>query len=600
MGGNFQRAYTNSLRNRARTGLIFGYAPVSNDPIQDAVEQLLLGKADDANRNIGDTHRHLFQNSVGFYAQDEWKLKPGFTLSFGLRYDINGALSEQNNIGSNFFPSTGKEVVLGQGISRLYNLDLTDFGPHAGFAWDIFGNGKTALRGGYSMAYDIFNMAALAAPMSFAGARAGSFSEPNLGAFASFSVDETGEGALPFNNPMSTCLDPATGEGDYVCFGQGPIFGASPSGAPPYNSFAVDNNLKTPRLNNYSLSVQQQVARNNVVTIGYSGQRGQNLLMYRDLNASPIGSPCDSPSSCDEFRPFAATQPDRRHIIQATNAGSSQYDSMQVSYNQRGWHGINTQYNLTWSKCFDSNSANRGGAGNYPQANNPFNPDDSRGLCDHDVRLNFNVGGVYSFPNIPGLGKYLGNGWEISTIYTGLTGRPFSALLGGGSDLSGQGLTSGSIRADWDGTPIRYNKRNPDQYVNESFTAPDQLDPCGDPGAADPDNPGHFLGGLPLSPFYAPCAGTIGTSRRNQLTGPGLSQWDVTLLKDTKIGEHVTIQARWEVYNVLNRANFFYLPDESLGGSFGQITKTSDVASGNPVIAQGGPRNMNFGLKVIF
>jgi hypothetical protein len=97
---------------------------------------------------------------VGFYAQDEWKLKPGFTLSFGLRYDINGALSEQNNIGSNFFPSTGKEVVLGQGISRLYNLDLTDFGPHAGFAWDIFGNGKTALRGGYSMAYDIFNMAA--------------------------------------------------------------------------------------------------------------------------------------------------------------------------------------------------------------------------------------------------------------------------------------------------------------------------------------------------------------------------------------------------------------------------------------------------------
>ncbi len=149
-----------------------------------------------------------------------------------------------------------------------------------------------------------------------------------------------------------------------------------------------------------------------------------------------------------------------------------------------------------------------------------------------------------------------------------------------------------SVRAAYDGTPIQYNKRNPDQYVVETFTAPGQLDPCGRDGGGD--------GGLPLSPFYQPCPGTLGNSRRNMLTGPGLSQWDMSLIKDTKISERLSVQLRWEVFNILNHGNFYYLPDYTLGSSFGTITKTSDVASGNPVIAQGGPRNMNFGLKFIF
>jgi hypothetical protein len=311
-----------------------------------------------------------------------------------------------------------------------------------------------------------------------------------------------------------------------------------------------------------------------------------------------LGSPCSSASDCDSFRPFATSFPELRHIIQATNLGHSKYDSLQVSFNQRAWHGIDTQYNLTWSKCFDTNSVNRGGAGDYPQINNEngtpgsVNVRDTYGLCDHDVRLNFNVGGVYNLPAIHALGKHLGDGWRLSTIYTAISGRPFTALLGGGGDPSGQGLTGTAIRAAWDGTPIHYNTRNPDQYVVETYTAPGQPDPCGN---VDVQN-----GGLPLSPFYVPCDGTAGNSRRNQLIGPGLSQWDVTLSKVTKVTERVNIEFRWEVFNVLNRANFHYFPDNTLGATFGTITKTSDVAVGNPVIAQGGPRNMNFGLKLTF
>jgi hypothetical protein len=100
------------------------------------------------------------------------------------------------------------------------------------------------------------------------------------------------------------------------------------------------------------------------------------------------------------------------------------------------------------------------------------------------------------------------------------------------------------------------------------------------------------------------------------LTGPGLSQWDMSLYKNTKITEKLSVELRWEVYNLLNRGNFHYFPDNNVLGScttvlagggcdpsehaFGTIVKTSDVAAGNPVIGQGGPRNMNFSLRFTF
>jgi hypothetical protein len=223
-GGNYQSAYTNSLRNQARTGLDFGYflgyaSGISGDPIQDSVEQLLLGKADVANRHFGDTHRHIFQHSVGFYAQDDYKIRPRLTINYGLRYDLNGAIGESNNIAANFFPDRGL-VQVGKGIGRLYNLDVADLSPHFGFAWDVLGTGRTALRAGYSLTHDLPNFGAFASPYSFAHSRAGAFTQPNLNFFG---VTLTGDvangiGTLPNpNDPTATCFDPVTGTGDYIC-----------------------------------------------------------------------------------------------------------------------------------------------------------------------------------------------------------------------------------------------------------------------------------------------------------------------------------------------------------------------------------------------
>jgi hypothetical protein len=583
-----------------------------NDPthVTDDVEQLLLGKADNADREFGDTHRHITQNSIGFYAQDDWKIKPRLTLNFGLRYEINGTIRDKNSLEANFFPPPGPGFVqVGKGIDGIHNVDYRDFGPHVGFSLDVFGNGKIALRGGYSLSYDVPNFGTLASPYSFAHAHAGIFTQPSMGnvSVANLADVASGVGNLPLpNDSTSTCYDPNARAGDYICFDaavNGTLFAINP---PVVNGFSVIRDFKTPRYHNFNLSVQDELFRNNVVTVAYSGQRGRDLVIYHDLNASPLGSPC-SGSDCGPFRPYAGLfTPELQHVIQATNQGYSQYDSLQASFNQRGWHGLDTQYNLTWGKCYDLNSVNRGGQGDYPQINNDGtghpNFRDGWGLCDHDVRLNFNIGGVYVLPNIHALGSRLGSGWELSTIFTAISGRHFSVFKNGGSDPSGQGLTGSAIRAAYDGSQIHYNPRNPDAYAVENFTVEDQLDPCGRQGAPDPNNPGHFLGGQALSPFFVACSGTVGNSRRNMLIGPGLSQWDMSLMKKTKISERVSFELRWEVYNVLNRANFSLSSINNTAGSafFGTLSQTPDVSAGNPVIAQGGPRNMNLALKIIF
>ena len=616
LGGNFQRAYTNSIRNFARTGLAVGYFsyyasvvppqysypyPYGSASVQNDVEQLLLGKADFANRSFGDTHRHITQNSIGFYAQDDWKIKPRLTLNYGLRYEINGTVRDTNNLEAVFDPTKGF-LKVGKDVGAIHNVDYGDFGPHVGFAWDVLGSGKMAVRGGYSLSFDVANFGALAAPYSFSHARTGVFTQANLAFFNdshySDVANAVGGGGprnlgLTPNDPSATCYDPVANVGDYFCFDattNGPLYGANPAGAPPFNAFSVVRNFKTPRYHNFNLSIQDELFRNNVLTVTYSGQRGRDLLIYYDANASPIGSlvtddpsnihVCSTETECDPFRPLATAFPDIRHVITATNAGTSQYDSMQVSYNQRNWRGLDTTYNLTWSKCFDLNSVNRGGQGNYPQINND-NPvgstelahpnfQNNRGLCDQDVRLNFNVSGVYELPGIPHLSKWAGKGWQLSTIFTALSGHPFSVFKNGTSDPSGQGLTGTAIRGSFGGGPITYHTRDPDAYLVANFVTPD--------------------------------AGTVGNTPRNFLISPGLAQWDLTLAKNTKINERVTVELRWEVYNVLNRANFsrFSFDNGINDSGFGTLAETPDVAAGNPVIAQGGPRNMNLALKIKF
>jgi len=550
-GGNVQRSSTKSLRNRARTSIdITG----GGDDV-DALVGLLLGRFDDAGRSFGSTNRLIQQNSLGLFVSDDWKISPRFTLNLGLRYDISGALGERDNLGSNFLPDRGL-VDLGKGIDRLYDVDKNNFGPRLGFSWDLSGNGRSALRAGYALTYDIPNFGSIHAPRTaFAGSRTGAFTQINQGIF---SVFLSGDLSVPPDDPAATCIDPNTGTGgDYVCARPGvPLYGAKPGGSPPFSAFSVVPNLQTPKYHLFHATLQHELFRNNVVTASYVGSRGRDGLMYRNINARPIGG---------GTRPFARF-PDLGTIIQLTNDSRSWYDSLQLSYRQANWHGINTQYNFTWSRCRDYVSINRASRTNFPQRNNPYDPADSKGPCSYEVPKNFNASGTYKVPKI-GTGR-MGDGWELATVFTAVNGTPFSPNLGS-RDPSGQGVPA--IRANCNAA-VEYKLRDPNHYVANAAQA-----------------------------FSVPPNGTVGTCQRNVGRGPGLSQWDVSLVKMTRITERAKLQFRWEVFNVLNRANFGGLLTTNVRSSnFGKIGSTPDVDAGNPVISQGGPRSMQWALKLLF
>jgi hypothetical protein len=593
-GGNYQYASSFSLRNRSRTSF-----DTYQGDFQTVIDEFLAGRFDEAARSFGDTSRHLFQPSMGLFFQDEWKITPRVTVSYGLRWDVNGALGDADKNASNFFPCAPPEptvcaptgftnglVRLQQGFPRLYNLDLKDFGPRAGLAWDIFGNGKTALRIGYSMAYDVANFAAISAPYSFQGARAGAFTNSNLGVFSVDAAANADPSVLFEAFGPNTCYNPATNttSPDFVCIGPQPgspnpatpfqTFGANPTSTPPFNIFGTVPDLKTPRIQYYSATIQHELFRNNAITVSYLGSHATDTLQMRGLNNRPIG--CRGQSTGDCARPFdSAFQdngvPEFKYVMQLTNDGYQRYDALQATYRQRDWHGLNTMVNFTWSNCIDTNSTNRGGSSTVPIEENPYNPSSNQGPCDTDVRLNFNTGVVYDFPRVHALGR-LGEGWQIGSVVTALTGRPWTALLSSSANRSGQDRVY--ERPDCSGVRPIYQFSDPN---SPSITNVDAI-------------------------FSTPAENTIGTCGRNAFRGPKFTQWDFNVVKTTKLTERLGLQVRLEVFNLLNHPNFKPSPASSTFGSdsFSTYSQTPDIASGNPFLSQGGARAAQIGAKIIF
>src|SRR5256884_3588431 len=243
--------------------------------------------------------------------------------------------------------------------------------------------------------------AAILAPSLYQGARAGAFPNPDLGVF---SVTADGNASLGTNLSTlfeafapNTCYNPAvnTQSPDWVCIGPQPgspnpttafqTYGANPTGTPPFNAFGTVSPLRTPRIQYYNATIQHELFPNNVLTISYIGAHGTNMLLNRQLNLRPIGcfdsanggqqtglpgTPTNSTTlNCN--RPLDSVfqtggVPTFQYVNQLTNDGFSRYNSMQVSYRQRNWHGPKTIVNFPRSNCIHTHSLKPGGSSPRP------------------------------------------------------------------------------------------------------------------------------------------------------------------------------------------------------------------------------------------
>ncbi len=605
LGGQYQNAYTKSRRDRARSDLSFysygfyycAYATTCNPAFASvgqsnhvaALNELLLGLTDGSSRVFGVTDRRISQKALGLYVQDSWKVKPSFTLELGVRWDIASALGEAQDQGSNFLPDDPKAATSGPNVGfvtlsqqPLYKKDKNNFGPRVGFAWDLYKNGKVVLRGGYSLNYDLPIFSTLHAPQTFitawSGAKSGFFTQVPEGNSAVSVFENT-----PDSN--KTIFNGGTQPNDlcnfFVCLAPGVnIYGDQTALTP--SVVQVVRNFQTPMNHAYNLTLEEELRHNLSISIAYVGTAGRDLVNWRDLNACPI-----SPDACTPDRqPLTALFHDStgaplyNHVLQLNNDGYSNYNSLQTSMKVRDLHGLTGQANFVWSRALDTGSANRG-YDFLSEYQNPYSVAKNYAPSDFDTPWNANFTAVYAVPRLYSLPKLVGDGWQLNSIFRAQKGRPLTAYVRG--DPSGQGLAT--TYANYDGTPLDYDLRNPNRLFN-------------------------------VAGFSLPDPGTVGTAGRNSLRAPGISQLDMSVFKSFKFSERYTVMFKWEVFNVLNHsmfatgtgkittcslnANSHAIPGTCAGG-FGTSTDTPDVGNAlNPVLGGGAARNMNFGIEVKF
>jgi hypothetical protein len=557
VGGSWDIAYNRSVRNQARTTLT---ANGSSGGDVDALVGLLLARFESANRSFGQTERHMSQKSIGVFINDDWKLSSRVTVSAGLRYELFTPVAERDNLATNFFPDRGLVQLGTSGLDQLYKADKNNFGPRAGVAWDPMGDGRTSVRVGYALTYDSAQIGVV---------HPGLFNTPSLGVF---SVSLSQQPRTVPELAGVTCVNPnnSTAGGDYVCVQPGvPIFGSSPTGAPPFNIFRVPDDFHLGYYHYFHATAQREILRNNSVTVSYVGSRGNDLVWRRNINSPPLGSPTSG--AVDSRRPYFGQFPQFRNITEYTNDGKSWYDSVQFSFRQNSWHGINTQYNYTLAKCTDYNSGNRDGATEV--AMNPYDPTANEGPCAFDIRHNFNAGGSYGVPGTS-LG---GSALTIGAVFTALSGRPFT-FGQGTTDNTGQGVNNS--RADCLADPI-YD-------FSLGYLFPDL-------------NTSRSAITNASAAFANPATGRLGSCSKNAGRGPKFAQLDLNIVKEFKLRGSSRIQARWEIFNLTNRVNLGgFLSTSTRSASFGKIGSTPDVDRGNPVLGTGGPRAMQWALKVLF
>ncbi len=504
--------------------------------------------------------------ALNWFVQDDWKISPSFTLNFGLRWEFNNGYTELHDQvatirpgqQSTVFPTAPVGMVYAgdTGISRsTYGEDYNNFAPRVGFAWDVFKNGKLAVRGGYGIFYD--------APYSELTLQFLGVPPYGLQAIVSGTTDYTNPYPNSVNNPIPNPFP-------FVPVARGGSYDYST--VAPVSITRMNPDFRTPYGQMFNLSAQYQLQKDWLVDVGYVGSTGSKLLGRTQYNYA-IAGPGATSANTDGRRILNQNNPQNEQYGGAVFGGitdqfsgtSSSYNSLQVSLTKRFSRGFQTTQAYTWAHGIDNASGVRSSS---------LRPDDynaDRGNSETDIRHRYVATYIYELPFFRDqqgvVGRVLG-GWGVSGVTTFQTGMPFNITEPQDRALNG----AGGQRPDYiNGTLTFFDPRNTNAVPGKLNA---YFDGTGGGTGTAATNP--FFRRVGSSASWAAGAGRYGSLGRNVFHGPGINNFDLAVFKRFKIMESHRVEFRAESFNAFNHTQFG-LPSGNIGATtFGRITTTRD------------------------
>jgi hypothetical protein len=551
-----------------------------------------------------DINRYFLYNTLGFYAQDDYRINSRLTVNMGLRYEFMTTPQEAKgrqyairNLTTDSAVLPGGELASWIRGPVMQNRTYWNFSPRLGLAWDVFGDGKTAIRGGGGIYYDVGNLG-------------GAFNNEADGSYPAMFYTLTN----PKNAVVTFPITP-------------PTLASVLSSNLANNTVTIDYKAGQPHIIQYNLTVQRQLARNTAISVAYVGTLGAHL--WQQLEGNPtiptavvngVQYWSDSVPLCEIGAiPTCRVNPNFGTVNTNNTVGVSYYDSLQMVVNKRLSRGLEAQGAYTYGHSLDTPigqliTADCGGAPGMDTGVSSNTREYDYGPSCFDVRHNFRLSLLYHFPNLKSNGvlSKVGDGWWMGNIVSVQTGLPFTPILATNRSNSGnlgvmpdrvdintQAIAQGTALTNGESGAyvaaanfIPYNPRsvitgNPNQWFNPYMFHMQPMVSC-------PNN-------------AALTCGTLGEAARGILRGPALGDWDFSLVKDTPaslFGKEGSVEFRAEIFNILNHTNFG-MPNSatvfngatSVLGAYqqaplegvGQITTTVTTS-----------RQIQFALKLIF
>jgi hypothetical protein len=598
------------------------------------LEAFLAGTPKAAGILGGDPIRNISQWLYAGYAQDDWRITKRVTVNLGLRYELQGVPTEANNLFGNWEPSVGFEQI-GKNISSIYKRDGTDFSPRLGVAWDVTGKGTTVVRAGGSIVYDLLAMSTYmsqqnlqSGPVLFGlgvvptGATittcpapvggncpGGSVTKPAIGNIVTTAVNVpiSGPGSLNWVD-QTTQIYPSSVSGLVQC---GDGIGSDPG---PCNTFAMNRNLRTPYVENWTVGIQHSFSGKLALDATYVGNHAAKLPGVVDLNQAP-----PTPGANGTL-PFAATYPYLAQINYLSNFYGSTYNGLQTTLTARNYHGLDFVAGYTYSHALDDLSSNW--VAFLPQ--DSAHPLLEHASGDEDIRHRFTFSLTYTLPEMKTRSQLL-EGWQINSIITMQSGQPWNV---NDQNLNFSGVNEASDRWDFVGHPADFHSIGPSgipcfgpggggactgaTVPSACLSAANQVGPAAVTSLTDPiigTNYCYMVGSSVLIPNGV---GQFGNMGRNIFRDTGFHNVDLSITKNFRFGERVKAQFRAETFNIFNHPNFANpngatsgygqgaTADPSQAGTFGCGCATPDNAAFNPVLGSGSNRAIQLGLKFIF